>query len=130
MYEQGQLIAINGGIYEYQKYDEVHKVHLVSEVDIDSEGFLTATHVPCCFSTEEFAEGYNKIQFTQDQWYGIVIHFLEQKFKYPEETIINVAEDIVYRCFAINMPEFDELQDYIDCYMMRSRPFLIQKWRN
>ena len=119
MYEQGQLIAVKGGIYEYQKYDKVAKVHLVSEVDIDGEGILTATHILDYFYPEQLTEGNNKINLTQAQWYGIVAHLLRQSCKYSEEIIAEAAEDIVYRCFAINMPEFDELQDYIDCYMDR-----------
>lgn len=119
MYKQGQLIAVNGGIYEYQKYDKVAKVHIVSEIDIDDEGNLTATHILDYLYPEQLAEGNNKIILTQEQWYGIVTHLLRQSCKYSEETIAEAAEDIVYRCFIINMPKFDELQDYIDCYMDR-----------
>lgn len=119
MYEQGQLIAVNGGIYEYQKYDEVAKVHLVAEVDIDDEGNLTATHILDYLYPEQLAEGNNKITLTQAQWYGIVAHLLRQSCKYSESAIAEATEDIVYRCFAISMPEFNELQDYIDCYMDR-----------
>lgn len=120
MYEQGQLIAVNGRIYEYQKYDDVANVHLVTEVDIDDEGILTATHIPYAIPDEEFAFSEDGTDyFTNKQWYGIVAHLLRQSCKYSEETIAEAAEDIVYRCFTMSMPEFDKLQDYIDCYMNR-----------
>lgn len=119
MYEQGQLIAVNGGIYEYQKYDKIAKVHIVAEVDIDSEGNLTSTHILNYLYPEQLAEGVNKISLTKVQWYGIIAHLLRQSCKYSEEAIAEAAEDIVYRCFTMSMPEFDELQDYIDCYMDR-----------
>lgn len=117
--ERGQLIAVNGGIYEYDSHHSNLKVHLVAGVEIDEKGILTSTHIPCAFSDVEFAEGYNKTNFTQEQWYGIVEHFIRQTYCIDDEEIAEATEDIVGRCFVMNMPEFDELEDYIACYMNR-----------
>ena len=120
MYKQGKLIAVNGNIYEYLRYDEVAKVHLVSEVMIDCEGMLTATHIMCYFYPKELAEGIGKINLTKDQWYGIVAHFIrEGNFHLNEEEMEDATEDIVERCFAYEIPKFEELEDYITEYMNR-----------
>lgn len=120
MYKQGQLIAVNGGIYEYLRFDDVAKVHLVSEVDIDCEGILTATHILSYFYPEQLAEGIDKIDLTKQQWYGIVEHFIRQDYEDLEpEEITNATEDIVGRCFAYGIPKFHELTEYIADYMNR-----------
>ena len=117
--KRGQLIAVNGGIYEYDRYDKYLNIHFATGVEIDEKGILTATHIPCAFSNVEFAKGYNKTNFTQDQWYGIVEHFIRQTYCIDDEDITEATEDIVGRCFVMNMPQFDELEDYIACYMNR-----------
>ena len=119
MYKQGQLIAINGNIYEYVKYDDVANVYLVSEVGIDCDGMLTSTHILSYFYLEQFIEGYNEINLTKDQWYGVVAHIIRQNHDVTEEEIEEATEDIVGRCFRMNMPQFNELEDYIACYMNR-----------
>ena len=120
MYKQGKLIAVNGNIYEYLRYDEVAKVHLVSEVMIDCEGILTATHIMCYFYPKELADGINKINPTKDQWYGIVAHFIrEGDFHLNEEEMEEATEDIVGRCFAYGVPKFEELENYITEYINR-----------
>ena len=120
MYKQGKLIAVNGNIYEYVKYDEVAKVHLVSEVMVDCEGILTATHIMCYFYPEEFAEGIGRIHLTKDQWYGIVAHFIrEGNFHLNEEEMEDATEDIVGRCLPYGIPKFHELESYIAEYMNR-----------
>lgn len=120
MYKQGKLIAINGSIYEYVRYDEAAKVHLVSEVMVDCEGMLTATHIMCYFYPEQLAEGIGKISLTKDQWYGIVAHFIrEGNFHLNEEEMEDTTEDIVERCFSYGVPKFEELEDYIANYMDR-----------
>ena len=116
--DRGQLIAINGKIYEYDRYDKHLDIHLASEVEIDDEGMLTATYVPCCFSTEELKNA--EVNFTKDQWYGIVAHFIrEGNFHLNEEEMEDATEDIVGRCFAYGIPKFEELADYIAEYMDR-----------
>ena len=118
--DRGQLIAVNGAIYEYDRFDEQAKVHLVYEVDIDCEGMLTATHIMNYLYPEQLAEGFNKINLTKDQWYGIVAHFIrEGNFHLNEEEMEDAAEDIVGRCFAYGVPQFDELSTYIAKYLDR-----------
>lgn len=118
MYKQGTIIAVNGKIYEYHKFDEVAKVHLVYEVDVDCEGYLTATGIMCYFYTEDLAN--NEVKFTEDQWYGIVAHFIrEGNFDLNEEEIEDATTDIVGRCFVYGIPKIHELADYIADYMNR-----------
>ena len=116
--KSGTLISIKGNIYEYVVYDERTKLHIVTEVDIDDCGHLTATYIPYAFTDADLKD--TETQFTVQQCYGIVEHFIRQDFDYLTEDDINTAvEDIVDRCFVLNMPEFNELQGYIACYMNR-----------
>lgn len=117
--EKGQLIVVNGRIYEYDRYDKHLDVHFVAGIEIDEEGILTHTHIPCFFSTVKLAEGFNKTNFTEDQWYGIVAHIIRNNHDVTEEEITEATEDIVGRCFVMNMPQFNELEEYIACYMNR-----------
>ena len=116
---KGQLIAVNGRIYEYVKYDDVANVHLVSEVGIDCDGILTSTHILSYFYTEQLLEGNNKIDLTARQWFGLVEHFIRQDYDLTEREIEDITEDIVGRCFAYGIPQFDQLADYIADYMDR-----------
>ncbi len=119
--DKGQLIAVNGRICEYDRYDKYLDTHFASEIMIDEvDGHLTATYSPCCFSTKELTEGYNKINLTETQWYGVVECIIRQNHdNLTEEEIAEATEDIVGRCFVMNMPQFDELEGYIACYMNR-----------
>ena len=126
MYKQGKLIAVNGAIYEYHEFDEQAKVHLVYEVDIDCEGILTATYIMNYFYPKQFTEGFGKINLTKPQWYGVVSHLLRNDYMWSkvlynltEEEITEATEDIVERCFAYGIPQFEELEDYIANYMDR-----------
>ena len=118
-YKQGQLIAVNGEIYEYCRFDDVAKVHLMAEVGIDCEGILTLTHIMCYFYPQQLAEASDEIHLTDKQWYGVVEHFIRQETDLSEEEITNVAEDIVDRCFSYGIPKINELADYIAEYMNR-----------
>lgn len=116
--QKGTLISIGGNLYEYKNYEERLCVHFVTEVDIDDEGNLTATYIPRGFTDEELKD--TAVKFTQQQWYGIVEHFIRQDYDgLTEEDIKTAVEDIVDRCFVMNMPKFNELQEYIACYMNR-----------
>ena len=116
--EKGTLIAIEGNLYEYDSYDERAKMHIAYTVMIDDDGKLTATYDAYAFTDEELKD--NAVNFTQQQWYGIVEHFIRQDFDDLTDEDINTAvEDIVDRCFTMTMPEFHELQGYIACYMNR-----------
>ena len=118
--DRGQLIAVNGAIYEYDRYDKYLDVHFAAEIEINEDGYLTATYVPCCFSPKELTEGIGKTNFTNDQWYGIVAHFIrEGDFHLNEEEMEDATEDIVGRCFAYGIPQFEELSEYIADYMNR-----------
>lgn len=114
--KKGTLIAIDGELYEYEKY--YNGFHIACEVMIDEDGHLTATYMPHAFSDRALKN--NAVNFTKQQWYGIVKHFIRQDFDDLTEEDMNTAvEDIVDRCFALNMPEFEELSGYIACYMNR-----------
>lgn len=115
--EQGTLIAIGGNIYEYDRYEEQAKCHVVFEVGIDDEGHLTATYVPYAFTDGELKD--NAVNFTESQWYGIVKHFIRQAHDLTEEDIQTAAEDIVGRCFAYGIPTIEELPEYIAEYLNR-----------
>lgn len=123
MYKEGQLIAVNGNIYEYGGIEDADftkdlKLHKVYVIDIDDEGNLTHTQSSDYLTTKELDN--KEVHFTQTQWYGIV----EQLIRYgyadlAEEEINEATEDIVGRCFMVNMPEFDKLEEYITEYMDR-----------
>ena len=123
MYKQGQLIAVNGNIYEYGGEENADftkdlKLHKVYVIDIDEEGNLTNTGITDYLTTEEL--GNTEINLTQDQWYRVV----EQLVRYEcadltEEAITDAVEDIVGRCFIYGMPKIDELEEYIATYMNR-----------
>lgn len=117
--EKGKLISVNGAIYEYDRYDKYLKIHIATEVIIDEDGYLTATHIPHCFTDEELTDR-DEPTFTKKQWYGIVEHFIRQEYEdLTDEEIDNATEDIVGRCFAYGIPKFEELSEYIADWMDR-----------
>lgn len=117
--DRGQLIAVNGKICEYDRYDKYLDIHLASEIEIDDEGILTHTYIPCCFSTEELKN--NEVEFTKSQWYGIVEHFIRQDYPHlTEEDIETATEDIVGREFAYGRPKtIEDLEKHIATYLNR-----------
>ena len=123
MYKEGQIIAVNGNLYEYgvvedADYTKDLKLHKVYEIDIDDEGNLIPTYATNYFTTEELTN--NEVNFTKDQWYGIVEHFVrEGDFNLDEEAIEDATEDIVGRCFCYGIPKIHELTEYIAEYMNR-----------
>ena len=118
--EQGQLVAVKGGIYEYVGFDEHLQRHKLSEIEIDEDGNLTATYAVCYMTDEEFAFSEDGTDyFTNKQWYGIVEHFIRQGYDLTEEEVTEATEDIVGRCFAYAIPKIHELADYITDYMNR-----------
>lgn len=123
MYKEGQLIAVNGNIYEYGGEENADftkdlKLHKVYVVDIDEDGNLTHTHRSDYLTTEELSN--KEIHLTQDQWHRIVEQLIRYEYAdLTEEAITDATEDIVGRCFAYGIPKFDELEAYIACYMNR-----------
>ena len=123
--KQGDLIAVNGNIYEYSGYDKDAKLHMVYEVEIDEDGILTATYVERVFTDEELKN--NKINLTEKQWIGMVEYLLRNDYAWSkvlynltEEEIKDAAEDIVCREFAIiGVPLVEELSQRIETYMNR-----------
>lgn len=114
--KQGDLIAVNGVLYEYGGIED--KLHKVYVVDIDEEGILTATHNSWYLTDAELSN--RGINLTQNQWIGLTEHFLRQDYDLTEEEIKDAAEDIVCRCFAITrIPMVEELPNYIAIYMDR-----------
>ena len=70
------------------------------------------------FTTEELSN--NEIHFTQDQWHRIVEQLIRYEYSdLADEEIADATEDIVGRCFVLNMPAFNELEGYIAEYMQR-----------
>ena len=112
------IIAVNGNLYCYEKFDEDMQMHKVADVEIDEEGFLTCTYRTWYFSDEELKD--NEISFTKKQWLGLVKFFIQEG--YPEmddESIADAAIDIVGRCFCVNPPKFENLEEYIAAYLNR-----------
>ena len=116
MYKTGEIIAVNGAIYEYGGIEgNLHKVYVI---DIDEAGMLTHTHSTWYFTAEELKN--SEVHFTEDQWYGIVAHFVrEGNFDLNAEEMEEATEDIVGRCFAYGIPKIHELPKYIAEYMNR-----------
>lgn len=117
MLKQGQLIAVEGAIYEYDRYDERLQMHLTTEVEIDEDGILTATYVARAFTDRELSN--RGIELTTRQWYGVVEHFIRQAYDLSEFEIKGAVMDVVDRCFAYGIPQFEELADYIAEYLDR-----------
>ena len=116
--DRGQIIVVNGRIVEYDRYDKYLNMHFGTEVEIDNEGKLTHTYIPCCFSTEELDN--REIKLAQEQWIGLVEHFIRQEYVIDEEEITEAAEDIVCREFAVlGVPTVEELSHIIETYMNR-----------
>ena len=58
MYKKGQLIAVNGNIYEYGGVEDADftknlKLHKVYVIDLDDEGELVHTQITDYLTTEE-----------------------------------------------------------------------------
>lgn len=118
MYKQGQIISVDGTLYEYMHFYEGIDNHIVAEIEVDEEGYLTHTHISHAFTTEHLKN--DEVHFTKDQWYGIVAHFIrEGNFDLNEEEMEDATEDIVLRCFSHGIPKIHELADYIADYMNR-----------
>ena len=124
MYKEGQLIAVNGNIYEYGGIEDADftkdlKLHKVYVIDIDGEGNLTHTLISDYLTTEELNN--NEISLTQDQWYKIVEQLIRYEYAdLTEEEIAEATDEIVGRCFSVTgIPNFDTLEDYIAEYMNR-----------
>lgn len=114
--KQGDLIAVNGVLYEYGEIED--KLHKVYVVDIDEEGILTATYNSWYLTDAELSN--RGINLTENQWIGLTEHFLRQDYDLTEEEIKDAAEDIVCRCFATTrIPMVEELPNYIAIYMNR-----------
>lgn len=116
--KSGDLIAINGSLYEYGSYDEKGKLHIAFVIDIDEDGRLTHTYNGWYFTDEELAN--NKIDLTLNQWCGLVAHFIREDYDLTEEEIEDAADDIVCRCLSVTgVPLVEELPNYIAEYMDR-----------
>ena len=119
----GDLIAVNGNLYEYggienAEYSKGLTLHKVYVVDIDEEGILTSTGITWYFTDEELSN--RGIDLTEEQWIGLVKHFLRQDYDLTEEEIEDAANDIVCRCFAVTrIPLVEELPNYIAIYENR-----------
>lgn len=116
--KKGTIMAIQGNLYEYDRYNERLRLHIVSEVDIDEAGHLTATYIPQAFSDEEIKD--NAVNFTKVQWYGIVKHFIRQdNDELTDDEVDSATTDIVERCFSYGIPNIEYLPEYIAEYLNR-----------
>lgn len=117
--EVGDLIAVNGNLYEYGGIEKAeYSLHKVYVVDVDEEGILTSTGITCCFTAEELKD--NEVEFTKSQWYGIVEHFIRQDYDLEEEEIYNAVYDIVDREFVYGRPTtIEALKTHIAVHMNR-----------
>lgn len=116
--ERGQIIAVDGHLYEYVEFNETIKMHKVAVVEIDEDGNLTATHSAWYFTTQQLENA--EVHFTKPQWYGIVEFFIRQDYDLTEEEINDATEDIVGREFAYGRPKtIEELQKHIAVYLNR-----------
>jgi hypothetical protein len=121
MYKEGQLIAVNGNIYEYGGIEDADftkdlKLHKVYVIDIDEEGILTNTCVTEYCTTEELAN--DTIKLTEKQWFSLVAQLIN--YHYESNDVRTATEDIVYRCFpTTGLPKIHELEGYIAEYMNR-----------
>lgn len=115
MYKAGEIIAVNGKIYEYMQ--KLGNLHTVSEIEVDEDGILTATYRYHLVTDEDLS--HDEVNFTKNQWYGIVAHFIRQDYELTEEEIADATEDIVGREFAYGIPKFSELSEQIANYMNR-----------
>lgn len=114
----GDLIAVNGVLYDYVGFDEETRSYKVAIVEIDEEGLLTNTHNTWYLTAAELSN--RGIDLTQKQWLGLTEHFLRQEYDLTEEEITEAAEDIVCRCFTVTrIPLVEELPNYIAIYMNR-----------
>lgn len=121
--KQGDLIAVNGNLYEYGGIEETEyskglTFHKVYVVDIDEYGILTATGITWCLTDEELSN--RGIELTEKQWLGLTEHFIRQDYDLTEEEIKDAAKEIVCRCFATTrIPLVEELPNYIAVHMNR-----------
>lgn len=124
MLKIGEIIAINGNLFEYAgiedaEYTKGMKFHKVYEIDVDEEGRLTSIGSTWYYNEDELSN--NTIEFTKDQWYGIVEFFIRQNHEHlTEEEINDAVEDIVGREFVYGRPKtIEELQKHIATYLNR-----------
>ena len=118
MTKAGDLIAVEGNLYDYIGYEEETKLHKVAVVEIGEDGILTNTHSTWYFTDAKLSN--RGIDLTEKQWIGLTEHFLRNEYELTEEEITDAAEDIVCRCFATTrIPLVEELPNYIAIYMDR-----------
>lgn len=112
--KQGDIIAVNGVLYEYEGIEN-SGLHKVYTIDIDEEGVLTHTCNSWYLTDTELAN--RGINLTEKQWIGLTEHFIREEYNLTEEEIKNMAKDIVCRCFATTrIPLVEELPNYIAIY--------------
>lgn len=110
--KQGDLIAVNGKLYQYQGIE--HKVY---EVKIDDQGILASTSNPCYLTNIELSN--RGIDLTENQWIGLTEHFIREEYKHlTEEAIKNISKDIVRGFVTTRTPLVEELSNYIAIYMI------------
>ena len=106
------LIAVNGKLYEYVRYNKKLQLHITTEINIDDEGKLIVTHATRCFTDSELSN--RGIYLTKKQWIGLTKYFLCNRFNIPEE---GIACDIVDSFAATRTPLVEELPNYIEFYL-------------
>lgn len=113
--KQRDLIAVSGKLYEYFRYDEEFKTHIVTEIEIDAEGNLAPTYEPTALTDSQISN--RGIHLTSKQWIGLTKHFLREEFNFPEEEIDEIAKNIVDSFAVTRTPLVEELPNYIAIYI-------------
>ena len=115
---ENKIIAVQGNLYCYDKFDEDIQMHKVAEIEIDEDGLLTCTHRTWYFTEEELKD--NKISLSQKQWCGLVEQIIRDEHPdFNEDSISTAAVDIVGRCFVYGVPTVEKLPEYIAEYLNR-----------
>ena len=116
--KENRIIAVQGNLYCYDKFDEDIRMHKVADVEIDEDGRLTCTHRSWYFTEEEMKD--NKINLSQTQWCGLVEQVIRDGYPdLAEDSISDAATDMVCRCFAYGVPKVEDLPEYIAEYLKR-----------
>lgn len=119
--KQGQVIAINGNLFEYGgvepcAYSKGY-LHKVYEIDVDEDGVLTATLRTCSYTAEDLKS--NEVSFTKPQWYGVVELLVRQSYKLVDEEVENVVKQVV-ESFAGEMPKtITQAEEVISVYIKK-----------
>lgn len=114
--KQGQIIAINGNLFEYGgiepcSYSKGY-LHKVCEIDVDEDGVLTATSRTDFYVDEDLKN--NEVKFTKPQWYGVIELLVRQNYDLTDGEVENLVKQVVEEDFANGVPNtLEKAEEYI-----------------